>query len=292
VAWSRSAETRSAAEAAGVEVLGSVADVVAEADIVVLAPALPALPVVLDEVAVAVRDLGVAPTITDVGSVKAPIAARAVEVLPDATTFVPGHPLAGTEQSGWASADATLFDGTTWALAVDEPAALDRWRQLTGWLCELGVSVVPVGNEEHDRTLALTSHLPYVLGGLFARRLDGPEGPLAAALSGGSLAALTRVVSTPDGARFGAELAAANHDAVLAEIDALVTALRAAGDHLRSADPGSVATCLTFVPSVVLGAPTAVDGLDREGLRELGRRGGRVVAVDGDRLVVQEPVGP
>src|SRR4051812_23717262 len=154
VAWSRSAETRDAARAAGVDVLDSVADVVGAADLVVLAAALPALPAVLDEVAAAVAELDVAPTITDVGSVKAPIAAHAAAVLPDPSTFVPGHPLAGTGRSGWWGADAGLFAGTTWALSIDEPVDLDRWWQLAAWLCDLGVEVVPVGNDEHDRVLA------------------------------------------------------------------------------------------------------------------------------------------
>jgi prephenate dehydrogenase len=289
VAWSRSAETRAAASAAGVDVLGSLAEVVGAADIVVLAPALPALPEVLDEVAAAAAELPRSPTVTDVGSVKVPIAARATRAFADPGAFVPGHPLAGTEMSGWASAVAGLFTGTTWALSVDEPVDLARWIDVARALCGLGVEVVPTTNEEHDRTLALTSHLPYVLAGLFAARM----GPLEAALSGGSLAGLTRVVSTPDGARFGAELAAANHDAVAAEIDALVGALGQVGDRLQGEDPSGVAALLASVPPVVLGPLVTVDRPDRAGLAELGRTGGRIVDVEaGGRLVVRRLEAP
>jgi prephenate dehydrogenase len=288
IAWSRSEETRAAAAAAGVDVVGSVDELVAGADIVVLATALPALEPVLDQVAAAVADLPRSPTITDVGSVKAPIAAHAARVLPDPSAFVPGHPLAGTERSGWASADGSLFDGTTWALSVDEPAALDRWFDVAALLCGLGVEVVPVASEEHDRTLALTSHLPYLLAGLFARRVD----PQALALSGGSLAGLTRVVSTTDGARFGGELNAANHDAVAAEIDRLVEALDEVRNELRGSDPTRVAACIGALPSIELGPPSSLEGADRQALLDLGRRGGRVLAVgDGGRLTVQEPSG-
>jgi prephenate dehydrogenase len=288
IAWSPSESTRSAAAAAGVNVVGSVVELVERADIVVLAAALPALVPVLDEVAAAVEVLPRSPTITDVGSVKAPIAAHAARVLPDPTAFVPGHPLAGSERSGWASADASLFAGTTWALSIDDPVALGRWLDVARLLCALGVEVVPVASDEHDRTLALTSHLPYLVGGLFAGRLD----PQAHALSGGSIASLTRVVSTADGARFGGELAAANHEAVAAEIDRLVEALDDARKELRGSDPTRVAGRIASVAPFELGPTTPLDGPDRESLLALGRRGGRIVAVIGDdRLTVREPVG-
>jgi prephenate dehydrogenase len=289
VAWTRSAETRAAAAAAGVDVQDTLAEVVEAADVVVLAPPLPALADVVDQVAAVVNGGDRSPTITDVGSVKAPIAAHAAKVLDDPGAFVPGHPLAGSERSGWASADAGLFAGTTWALVVDEPTDLDRWFALAGWLCGLGVQVVPVGADEHDRVLALTSHLPYLLGGLFAARLRSPEGALAAALSGGSLASLTRVVTTADGARFGAELTAANREAVLVEIDGLVSALAAAGDALRSDDPASVAGCIASVPEVAVGPPVVIGPMHRDELRGLGHRGARITAVEGDRLTVVEP---
>jgi prephenate dehydrogenase len=288
IAWYRSEETRSAAGAAGIDVVGSVGEVVARADIVVVATALPALGPVVDQVAEAVAGLPRSPTITDVGSVKSPIAAHAAAVLPDPSAFVPGHPLAGSERSGWASADASLFEGTTWALSVDRPASLGRWVDVAVLLCGLGVEVVPVANDEHDRTLALTSHLPYVLAGLFAGRVD----PQAAALSGGSLAGLTRIVSTPDGARFGAELAVANRDAVAAEIDRLVDALGAARDDLCGAEPDRVAERIAFLPPLELGPTSSIDLPDRAGLLDLGRRGGRILAVDGDgpTLTVREPL--
>jgi prephenate dehydrogenase len=173
---------------------------------------------------------------------------------------------------------------------VDEPVDLDRWYRLAGVLCGLGVAVVPVGADEHDRVLAFTSHLPYLIGGLFAARLHSPEGALSAALSGGSLASLTRVVSTAEGARFGADLSAANRDAVLAEIDALTSALGAAADELRSDSPASVGGCIAPVPDVALGPPATIGPMHRDELRNVGHRGGRIIAVDGQRLTLQEPV--
>jgi hypothetical protein len=96
-------------------------------------------------------------------------------------------------------------------------------------------------------------------------------------------------VTSPDGARFGAELAATNHAAVAAEIDELVARLRTRADALRSDDPSSVAPYVASVPFFSLASPAAIGPLHREELRGLGHRGGRVTAVEGDRLTVQEP---
>jgi hypothetical protein len=99
-------------------------------------------------------------------------------------------------------------------------------------------------------------------------------------------------VSTPDGARFGGELAAANHEAVASEIDRLVEALDGARSVLRGSDPTRVAACIASVPGFELGPPAPLDRPDRAGLLALGRGGGRIVAVAGaDRLTVREPAG-
>jgi prephenate dehydrogenase len=285
VAWTRSAATRAGAAEAGIDVRETLAEVVEAVDVVVLAPPLPALADVLDQVAAVVNGHEHTPTITDVGSVKAPIAAHAAKVLDDPGAFVPGHPLAGTEQSGWASADAAIFAGTTWALVVDEPVDLDRWYALAGLLCRLGVSVVPTTSAQHDAVLAWTSHLPYLLGGLMARRMLGwPQG---GALSGGSLASMTRVVSTSDGARFGAELAAANRQAVAATIDDLIEDLMQARDELRGPSPEHIAAMICPVPEHPAPEERTVDRPDRSGLIRLGQRGGSIVLADGQRVAVR-----
>ena len=154
-----------------------------------------------DEVAAAVAGLERSPTVTDVGSVKAPIAALGRGGgLPDPSAFVAGHPLAGTERSGWASADAGLFAGTTWALSVDEPVALDRWATVARLALRPRVEVVPV-----DATTSTTARrrprratCPYLLAGLLAGAVDADAHPaLARSLAAGSLASLTRVVRRP-----------------------------------------------------------------------------------------------
>ncbi len=103
-------------------------------------------------------------TITDVGSTKANvIAAARVALGNNFSRFVPGHPLAGTEQSGVQASQADLFRGRRVILTPEketDPVALARVRAM--WAAT-GAEVGEMPAEEHDRVLAASSHLPHLL---------------------------------------------------------------------------------------------------------------------------------
>ncbi|MEJ2201134.1 MAG: prephenate dehydrogenase/arogenate dehydrogenase family protein [Desulfuromonadaceae bacterium] len=101
--------------------------------------------------------------LTDGGSVKESVT-RAIEpLLPPGIHFVPGHPIAGTENSGAEAAFATLYRGRRCILTPTErtdPAALALVRQV--WEIA-GSEVVTMAVEKHDRILAAISHLPHMV---------------------------------------------------------------------------------------------------------------------------------
>ena len=101
--------------------------------------------------------------VSDVGSVKkAPIADISPHI-PDGVHLVPGHPIAGTEQSGPESGFAELFEGRYWLLTPSpetERSAIQRMRRL----CEgIGAMVEEMDPDYHDKVLAITSHLPHLI---------------------------------------------------------------------------------------------------------------------------------
>lgn len=295
VATSRSAGTRAAATAVGLHVVDDVARVVAIADVVVLATPLPAAAGVVEEVAGALPSEGPVPTITDVGSVKAPIARSAAQVLDDASIFVGGHPMAGTEHAGFAHSDSHLFDGAQWALAVDEPTDLARWVTVARMALAVGAQVVPVCADEHDEVVALTSHLPYVLAAeLAATAATHPRAALVRSLAAGSFRDATRVAGGHPS--LGAEMAAANAAALAAPIAALVAAVEA---HAGGTDEAGAARfaagheAQAWLTAPAAGVTVPVE-LDREILAALGRRGGRITGIDVDgrgelRLTAWDP---
>lgn len=101
---------------------------------------------------------------TDVGSTKGSVVVAAQRVFKQTPVmFVPGHPIAGTEKSGVAAAEAGLFQQRRVVLTPlpdTNPDALARVRQM--WECA-GAEVVETSVEHHDEVLAATSHLPHLL---------------------------------------------------------------------------------------------------------------------------------
>ena len=100
--------------------------------------------------------------ISDVGSSKAIVATVLREVLPDAI-IIPGHPIAGTENSGPEAGFATLFRGRWCILTPDESAPSEAVQRLSGFWSSLGARVEIMDARQHDLTLAATSHLPHLI---------------------------------------------------------------------------------------------------------------------------------
>jgi prephenate dehydrogenase len=137
------------------------AQAVAGADVVVIAVPLGAIEAVLRTI---VPHLAPDAVVTDVGSAKGSVVADVARIyggIPP--NFVPGHPIAGTENSGVEASFATLFQRRRVILTpLAETAAAAH--SLIKQMWELaGAEVVNMGVRHHDAVLAATSHLPHLL---------------------------------------------------------------------------------------------------------------------------------
>jgi prephenate dehydrogenase len=95
--------------------------------------------------------------VTDAGSTKREIVSTAALYL-RRCRFLGGHPMAGKEKRGVEEAEAGLFAGRAYALTPRQPADLDL--DFVEWVRRIGALPVILDPEEHDRVVALTSHLP------------------------------------------------------------------------------------------------------------------------------------
>jgi len=115
--------------------------------------------------------------VTDVGSAKSKVIELVAPCL-DMRRFVPGHPVAGTEESGPAAAIERLFENR-WCIltpqAVTDPAATEQVAAL--WRA-LGSKVDVMDAAHHDKVLAVTSHLPHLLAFNIVNTADDLEGVL------------------------------------------------------------------------------------------------------------------
>ncbi len=101
--------------------------------------------------------------VTDVGSVKRSVIEALKPFMPEGIHLVPGHPIAGTENSGPEAGFDTLFEGR-WTIltppAGTDPAAVAKVEAL--W--QRGGSMVQIMDpDHHDQVLAITSHVPHLI---------------------------------------------------------------------------------------------------------------------------------
>ena len=105
-------------------------------------------------------------TVTDVGSVKAAVAEALAGAVSDDVFVIPGHPIAGTEQSGPDAGFAELFHNRwiilTPQVRTDAPYGEAVARLTTFWTA-LGSNVETMDAAHHDLVLAVTSHLPHLI---------------------------------------------------------------------------------------------------------------------------------
>jgi prephenate dehydrogenase len=180
VAVSRRPDVLARARAEGVvdRGTGELAGGVRGADLVVLCTPVGTLPGLVRAIWPA---LPAGALLTDVGSVKRGVV-EAAEACPprSGVAFVGGHPMAGSERSGYAAAAADLFEGRLTLLtrtARTPEAAVDR---LTAFWEALGSQVRVLSVEAHDRGVAIISHLPHLAAYALVAQADGEALGLAA----------------------------------------------------------------------------------------------------------------
>jgi prephenate dehydrogenase len=137
---------------------------------------------------------GLARCYTDVASVKELPLSGARQLGCDLSSFVAGHPLSGRERSGPAAARADLFLGRPWVLCPVPETSAAALAAVTALVAACGAQPVTLGAAEHDRYVALVSHVPQLVAAAMAARLDGAaHGALA--LAGQGLRDVTRIAA-------------------------------------------------------------------------------------------------
>lgn len=130
--------------------------------------------------------------ITDGGSTKAAIVGKASEHILSAA-FLGGHPMAGKEQRGVEAADSQLFRGRPYILCPSDTSPSRFEADFRNWLIRIGANVLEMPAEEHDATVALTSHLPQLLSTALAETLARRDNPHLRNVFGGGLLDMTRL---------------------------------------------------------------------------------------------------
>jgi cyclohexadieny/prephenate dehydrogenase len=101
--------------------------------------------------------------LSDVGSVKGAVVRDVAPHLPEGVSFVPAHPVAGTEHSGPDAGFAELFVNRWSILTPPEGTAPEAVARMQRFWQALGSNVEIMAPDHHDRVLAITSHVPHLI---------------------------------------------------------------------------------------------------------------------------------
>jgi prephenate dehydrogenase len=196
----------------------------ASADVVVLAVP----PRVTGAELIRLGRLEISATVMDTASVKS----HPLQEIEDAEAALPNvvlsHPLAGSASAGPDGASAALFRGRSWALCATPQSSEAHLRRAEAVVRACGAVPHWLAAATHDEVVAATSHVPQFVASSLAASI-APLGDSALALSGPTLAEMTRVADSP--AELWRQIAAANAPAVAVALDAVIdrlTALRTA----------------------------------------------------------------
>ena len=136
--------------------------------------------------------------VIDIASVKSGILSAVREAGADVSRYLGTHPMAGREKSGPVAARGELFSARPWVLCDHETVRPELVKVAQQLVTELGSTITHMDVEEHDRTVALISHVPQVMSSLLASRLQ--DTPLyALGLAGQGLRDTTRIAASDPG---------------------------------------------------------------------------------------------
>ncbi|BDV30316.1 prephenate dehydrogenase [Microbacterium terricola] len=175
--------------------------------------------------------------VTDVASVKLePLhALRARGV--DLSRYIGSHPLAGRERGGAISARADIFVGRPWVVCRDGETSSADLAVVEGLALDLGATPIEMSPEDHDRSVALVSHVPQIVASVLAARFVGAADE-SLRLAGQGVRDTTRIAaSAPE---LWVQILGANAAPVVEVLDALAGDLADVAEALRLPDaPGS-----------------------------------------------------
>ena len=188
--------------------------------------------------------------VTDVGSTKVQVYRQAARLLPAPERFVGAHPMAGGDRHGPKHARADLFRDKPCVITpgnAADPAAVATVESL--W-STLGMRLLKMSPEEHDRKVAVVSHLPHLLAALVVNASDAAGG-LEIASTG--FRDVTRVARSDP--RVWLDIFRSNQRPVLEAIDTIVGHLNSFKDHLADDDTRAIMDTLRDAKSTRDGWP-------------------------------------
>ena len=170
----------------------SIKEAIVDAEIIVIATPVGTFQSILREIEPIVSSNVI---ITDVGSTKTDIVNSVNDVLrAKSSCFIPAHPIAGKEKSGFEVSDAKLFEGKKVIITPQENNLSESIKTIEKMWKSVGAEVDFMSSESHDNLLGMTSHLPHMLAFSLVNYLVD-QNPTASIYAGGGFKDFSRIAS-------------------------------------------------------------------------------------------------
>ena len=143
------------------------------------------------------ENIGPDTIITDVGSVKG-IIHKEVERLGMESRFIGGHPMAGSEKTGFEASSDRLIENAYYFITPSPDAPADRVEEFMTFIGDLGAIPIRYSPDEHDKITSYISHVPHVIAASLVnlvRHADSPDG-IFKSLAAGGFKDITRIASS------------------------------------------------------------------------------------------------
>lgn len=146
--------------------------------------------------------------------------------------FMGGHPMAGTQFSGFKYSRASMFQNASMILVPDKNETIETLEKTKKLLQQAGFKSITVSSaEEHDKIIAYTSQLAHVVSNAYVK---SPNSRVHKGFSAGSYRDLTRVAKlNPD---MWTELFIENGDNLCFEIDNIIAELQKYSEAIKTGD--------------------------------------------------------
>jgi prephenate dehydrogenase len=195
---------------------------VSDAELVVLAPPVLAMPPLLEAMAPHLRPGAL---VTDVGSTKGVLMRSLLPLIPPDVDLVGGHPMAGSERGGVLAGHPDLFEGAVYILTRTPRSRPENVDRLARLIRLLGATPVEMDPDLHDDSVARISHLPHVVAAALAEAADAGAVPadVLRLLVAGGFKSTTRIAASPP--EMWRDICLTNREAILAALSDFEAAL-------------------------------------------------------------------
>jgi len=196
--------------------------------------------------------------VTDVGSTKADICLRVTN-----PRFVPGHPMAGSEQDGIGGARADLFTGAMWVLTPTDSTDEASFARVRGLVREMGAETISLSAEVHDGLVAQVSHVPHLTAAALMNLASSGSLQHRALLrlAAGGFRDMTRI--SAGGPSIWPDICVANGEAIVGSLSELIDQLGQVRDLVEARDRVGLFQMLDRARTARLNLPVGYGEVDR-----------------------------